>query len=200
MYAIGETPLVGTTWVLVLSRQPGPAHRGRAGDIDHCHVLRGRQPDRQRRVQHLRRRFYRPGWQPGDQCQPTTLMACTMAWSRKRLPGSPAQGESYAITGPVLQITYDGGAGCSPTPRWRCRWSTPCGLWQPSRRTGTEVPLTMQFIPGDDPSTGTVGGLVVCNNYNAGYTLDGSNLTISPTLTTLMACPPGDRPQPSRRT
>ncbi len=193
VYAIGETPLVGTTWVLVSHGSPD-------------------QPTAVEPGISITAMFYEDGSLTGNAgCNTyaagytaqdgslavtmpaSTLMACTMGMEQETayLAALPLA-ESYAITGPVLQITYDGGAGVLTYTSLALPLEHT--MWTLAAFNGSapaeDVPFTMQFIPGEDPSTGTVGGLVVCNNYNAGYTLDGSNLTISQTITTLMACPP----------
>ncbi len=50
------------------------------------------------------------------------------------------------------------------------------------------VDITAVFTPGDTPDTGNVSGGSGCNQYNAGYTLDGNNITIQPAVSTMMAC------------
>jgi len=47
---------------------------------------------------------------------------------------------------------------------------------------GTEI--TARF--GED---GTLSGSAGCNNYNAGYEVDGNNISIGPSISTRMACP-----------
>ena len=53
---------------------------------------------------------------------------------------------------------------------------------------GTSV--TAVFLP-DTGTTGTVSGNAGCNNYNGGYTLDGSSISVGPLASTMMMCPVG---------
>ncbi len=122
----------------------------------------------------------------------STLRACTIGMEQESAYlASIAKAESYTIGGPVLQITANGGAEVltytsASLPLEYTLWTLVSFTGAPA---GEDTPLTMQFIPGEDATQGTVGGVVVCNNYNAGYTLDGTNLTITNTATTFMACP-----------
>jgi heat shock protein HslJ/PKD repeat protein len=120
-------------------------------------------------------------------------MMCTAGMEQEAAYlASLSKAESFTITGPVLQITSNGGAEVLTFTS--ASLPLEYTLWTLASFGGAavdeNVPFTMQFIPGEEATMGTVGGVVVCNNYNAGYTLDGTNLAITGTITTLMACPP----------
>ena len=193
VYAQGETPLTGTTWVLLSFgslEQPTTVEPGTS----------------------ITAVFYDDGSLTGSAgCNSyvatysaldsnlaitspaSTRMMCPMGMDQETAYlAALVQAESYLITGPKLEITYNGGA--EKLIYTSLALPLENTLWTLASFNGAPVaegaPLTMQFIPGDEANSGTVGGLVVCNNYNASYTLDGTNLAISQTITTLMACPP----------
>ncbi len=123
----------------------------------------------------------------------STRMFCSLGMEQEAAYlGAISQAESYVITGSRLEITYDGGAGkltytSIALPLEYTLWTLAAFNGEPAAEN---VPLTVQFIPGEVANTGTVGGLVVCNNFNAGYTLDGESIAIRQSITTRMACPP----------
>jgi len=193
VYAQGQTPLVGTNWVLLSYGSPD-------------------QPTKVEPGTSITALFYEDGSLTGNAgCNSyaasytaqdgklsitppaTTRMLCPMGMDQETAYLSAlAQAESYIITGPNLEITYGGGAGkltytSLAMPLEFTLWTLAAFNGAPAAEN---APLTMQFIPVESSSSGTVGGVVVCNNYNASYTVDGTNLTISQTVTTLMACPP----------
>jgi heat shock protein HslJ len=193
IYAIGEVPLVGTDWVLVSYGSPDgptPVEPGTA----------------------ITARFYEDGSLTGNAgCNTyaasytlqdgslaitppaSTMMACTQGMEQEAAYlDALSTAESLVITGPVLSISYDGGIG--QLTFTNLALPLEYTLWTLAALNGApaaeNAPLTMQFIPGEEPDAGTVGGVVVCNNYNAGYTVDGTTLTLDQPITTLMACPP----------
>ncbi len=197
VYTIGQTPLVGTNWVLLAYGSPDAPTTVEPGTV-------------------ITAVFYEDGSLTGQAgCNSyvasytsqdggltvsqgaTTLMMCTMGMEQSdAYLASLSKAESYTITGPVLQINANGGAEVLTFTS--ASLPLEYTLWTLAAFNGAavmeDVPLTMQFIPGEEAGTGTVGGVVVCNNYNAGYTLDGTNLTITGTMTTFMACPPETAP------
>jgi heat shock protein HslJ/PKD repeat protein len=193
VYAKGETPLVGTTWVLLSYGSPDQPTTVEPGTTTTALFY-----DDGSLTGNAGCNTYAAGYTAQDGAMTismpaSTLMACTMGMEQESayLAALP-KAESYAITGPNLEITYDGGAGVLTYTSLALPLEYT--MWTLAAFNGTVpaeiVPLTMQFIPGAEPNMGIVGGLVVCNNYNAGYTIDGTNLTISQTATTFMACPP----------
>ena len=193
VYVQGQVPLTGSTWVLLAYGAP-------------------EQPTKVEPGTSITALFYDDGSVTGDAgCNTyaagytvqdggmtitppvSTLMMCPLGMEQETAYLTAlGQAESYTITGPKLEISYDGGAGklIYTTLSLPLEYT----LWTLAALNGAAVPenapLTMQFMPSEDPNTGIAGGVVVCNNYNANYTLDGSNLTLSQTVTTRMACPP----------
>ncbi len=176
VYAKGETPLVGTNWVLFsygspdepTTIEPGTSitalfyEDGSLTGVAGCNT-------------------YAAGYTAQDGSLTvtppvSTMMACTLGMEQEAAYlDALSKAESFVITGPNLEITYDGGAGkltftSLALPLEHTLWTLAAFNGAPATE---DVPMTMQFIPGEEPNTGTVGGLVVCNNYNAGYTLDG---------------------------
>jgi heat shock protein HslJ len=193
VYAKGETPLVGTNWVLFsygspeepTTIEPGTSitalfyEDGSLTGVAGCNT-------------------YAAGYTVQDgsltvTAPATTMMACTMGMEQEAAYlDALSKAESFVITGPNLVISYDGGAGkltftSLALPLEHTLWTLAAFNGVPATE---DVPMTMQFIPGEEANFGTVGGLVVCNNYNASYAVEGPNLTISQPITTLMACPP----------
>jgi heat shock protein HslJ len=193
VYAIGQMPLVGTKWVLLSYGSPDAPTKVEPGT-----VITALFYDDGSLTGNAGCNTYAAGYTIEDSSltisQPaTTLMACTMGMEQAdAYLASLVKAESYTITGPVLQITANGGA--EVLTYTSASLPLEYTLWTLAAFNGAavaeDVPLTMQFIPGEDANTGTVGGVAVCNNYNASYTLDGTNLAITGTITTLMACPP----------
>lgn len=192
IYAIGQVPLVGTNWVLLSFGSPDDPTPVEPGVVitavfNEDGSLAGEAGCN----------TYVAGYTAQDgemtvSMPVSTLRACTIGMEQESAYlASIAKAESYTIGGPVLQITANGGAEVltytsASLPLEYTLWTLVSFAGAPA---GEDTPLTMQFIPGEDATQGTVGGVVVCNNYNAGYTLDGTNLTITNTATTFMACP-----------
>ncbi len=193
VFAKGETPLVGTNWVLVSYGSP-----------DQQTVI---EPGTS-----ITALFYEDGSLTGNSgCNSyaagytaedgsitisppaSTLMFCSTGMEQETAYlDALSKAESFVITGPNLVISYGGGSGnltytSLALPLEYTLWTLATFNGAPAAEN---APLTMEFIPVENTNSGTVGGLVVCNNYNAGYTVDGTNITISQTVTTRMACPP----------
>lgn len=99
--------------------------------------------------------------------------------------------QSYALSGASLEIVYQGGVLRFTSQNQPLEHT----LWQAVSMNGAPVsvnaPLTMLFVPGEQPGTGQVGGVVVCNQYSAAYTAGDGALAIETPATTRMACGPG---------
>lgn len=124
----------------------------------------------------------------------STMMACpTGMEAEQAYYAALASAQSYEIAGRTLTITYDLGAGVlnltsSNLPLEHTLWTLAAVDGQP---VPEEVQITAMLTPIDEPNSGNIGGSSGCNSYTAGYTLDASNITLSPILTTLMECPTG---------
>ncbi len=96
----------------------------------------------------------------------------------------------YTITGPVLTLSNSEGTGVLiyTSANLPLEYS----LWTLTAMNGTAVMtdtnITATFTPGDTANTGNIGGSSGCNTYNAGYTLNGSNLAVQPAAITMMYC------------
>jgi heat shock protein HslJ len=78
-----------------------------------------------------------------------------------------------------------GAAGDSGLPLEGTAWSLSTSPGPDGEQVSVpaDVPVTARFVEGGLSGSGG------CNDYSAGYRLDGSNLTIDPVATTLKACP-----------
>ncbi len=59
------------------------------------------------------------------------------------------------------------------------------GVWTVTSLQGVKPDVSITATFGTD---GKISGFGGCNNYSAGYTVDGSSLTVSSPESTLMAC------------
>ena len=123
-----------------------------------------------------------------------TQMACPTGMEvEQAYLSSLGTAQQYAITGQELTITYNEGAGlltytAANLPLEYTLWTLFTMNEQP---VSTETPITAVFTPGETPDSGNISGSSGCNTYNAGYTLDGNNLTVQPAAMTMMACATG---------
>jgi heat shock protein HslJ len=124
----------------------------------------------------------------------STMMACPtgMEFEQTYLQALGAA-EQVAISGQVLTITYNQGAGvltytASDLPLEQTQWSLSTMNDQPLE---ADTSITAVFTPGEEANTGELSGSSGCNNYSAIYRVDGSNLTVDVPVVTLMACPTG---------
>lgn len=98
--------------------------------------------------------------------------------------------QKATVTGQKLVLTYNQGAEvmnfiAANVPLEYSLWTLTLMNGQPIA-TGTNITAT--FTPGETAGTGVVGGSSGCNTYNAGYTLDGNNITFQPAAVTRMFC------------
>jgi heat shock protein HslJ len=99
----------------------------------------------------------------------------------------------YTISGPTLTLTYNQGAGVliytsADLPLEYTLWTLTAMNGQ---AVATDTNITASFTPGETANTGIIGGSSGCNTYNAGYTLNGSNIAVQPAATTRMYCATG---------
>ena len=192
IFAPGETPLVGTVWVLLSygdPNSPTPVETGTSitaifseeGSLSGSGGCNS----------------YSAGYTVKDDTiqiqQPiNTLMACTQGMEQEQAYLTAiAKAETFMIFGPRLEINYDSGkgklvyTGRSLTLE-HTLWSLVTMDGQPAN---AGLPVTALFVPGEDPSKGSVGGVAPCNNYQAGYSVDGDQLDMEPAATTRISCP-----------
>jgi heat shock protein HslJ len=101
--------------------------------------------------------------------------------------------QKYNILNQRLTLTYNQGAGVLVYTSVNLPFEHT--LWTLSLMNGqpvtAESSITAVFTPTDTPNEGNVSGSSGCNQYNAGYTLDGNNITMQPAASTMMACETG---------
>jgi heat shock protein HslJ len=123
-----------------------------------------------------------------------TQMACETGMDiEQSYLSSLGTAQEYAISGQQLTITYNQNAGVLTFTA--ASMPLEYSLWTLTSLNGQPVPaetsITATFTPGEDPNTGNIGGSSGCNTYNAGYTLDGNNITVGTAAMTMMACETG---------
>ena len=123
-----------------------------------------------------------------------TQMACETGMDiEQSYLSSLGTAQEYEISGQNLSISYNQNAGVLTYTA--ANVPLEYSLWTLTTLNGQPVPdetsITATFTPGEDPNTGIIGGSSGCNTYNAGYTLDGSKITIETPAITMMACETG---------
>ncbi|MCP4359729.1 MAG: META domain-containing protein [Chloroflexi bacterium] len=195
VYAPGEVPLTGTTWRLVSFGNPGELTSVEEGtavtvvftpETDTSGAISGNATCNQYTTSYAL---------DGNNISfgPTagTMMMCPVGADQETAYlAALGSAQTYEIVGANMQITYDGGV-LNYTAR-----NLPLEnvLWQAVMVAGQPVPegveITALLELGEAAGSGAIAGNAGCNNYNTGYTTDGSNLTInSPMAMTMMACP-----------
>ncbi len=101
--------------------------------------------------------------------------------------------ERYTITGPRLELSYDGGRSVLQFSSLHLPLENT--LWRLAAIGGElvalELDVTAIFVPGDVPGLGTVSGTGGCNSYSGSYTTFGQQLTVGALAATKKLCPVG---------
>jgi len=124
----------------------------------------------------------------------STRMACPAGMDAEQTYlDALSTAQTYEIVGRTLNISYNLDAGelkftSTNLPLEHTMWTLTAVDGQP---LPAETQITAMLTPGDAAGSGIIGGSSGCNSYTTGYTLDGSSITFSPVLTTLMECPTG---------
>ncbi|MEJ2710494.1 MAG: META domain-containing protein [Anaerolineales bacterium] len=124
----------------------------------------------------------------------STMMACPTGMEEEQAYlEALGSVQNYEIKGNALTLTYNQGTEAlnytaANLPLEHSLWTLAAVDGQPLQE---DVQITASFVPGQEAKRGTVGGSSGCNNYNAGYSLEGANITIEPAISTRMACPTG---------
>ena len=124
----------------------------------------------------------------------TTQMTCSTGMETEQAYlQALATAQKIAISGQTLTITDNEGTGvmtytAADLPLEHSLWTLSIVDGQP---VPPETEITAIFTPGETANNGNVSGSSGCNYYSAGYTLDGSSLTVQPPSATMMACPAG---------
>ena len=193
VFAPGAEPLVGPTWVLTAMGEAANPPAAEAGvsvtaEFSAEGGLSGSAGCNR----------YTTGYEITPEGGMSTGMAAsTMMFCDKGMEQESAflaalnQAQAYKISGATLEITYAGGL-----LRFSAR-SLPLEFtqWEASTFNGAPVsvnaPLTMLFTPGENPVSGMVSGLLVCNRYGSGYTTADGSLTLELPAMTSMYCGEG---------
>ena len=193
VYTIGQVPLTGTHWSLVTYGDPSSPQKPPAGMVITAifaddGVLSGFSGCNQ--------------YAGSYKVQNGSLVIGPLATTQKMCPTDTMKVEQaylaalgtagqFSIAGQALTVAYNGGEATfssASLPLEATTW-TLAQLYDQS--IPAETGITAIFIPAEAPNTGVISGFGGCNTYNAGYTLDGNKITVSPVATTMMACPSG---------
>jgi heat shock protein HslJ len=194
VYTVGQASLTENVWVLMSFGNPAAPQMAPPGSVLTVH-------------------FSEDGWMSGySGCNrfntsftaedgtltvgpvASTMMECLGDMEQERIyQGAISSVQSYEISGPNLALTYNNGAGVlnftsAMLPLEQTLWTLVAVDGIP---LATNINITAMFEPGEEAGQGTVGGSSGCNNYNAGYTVDGYTIEVQTALTTLMMCPEG---------
>ncbi len=124
----------------------------------------------------------------------STMMVCPTGMEEEQAYlGALASLKNYEIIGNSLTLTYNEGKEVlnftsANLPLAHTIWTLVAIDGLPLQE---DLQVTASFAPGEEANSGIVGGTAGCNNYNAGYTLDGSSISIQASATTRMVCPTG---------
>jgi heat shock protein HslJ len=128
-----------------------------------------------------------------------TMMMCPNGMDQETAYLAALQSaQSYEITGPNMQIVYDGGV----LNYTSLNLPLENVLWQAvvinGEMVAEDVEITALFTPGDAPDSGSISGNAGCNSYTGSYETS-SDISVDPPLhtigispniaMTLMACP-----------
>jgi heat shock protein HslJ len=194
VFAIGQKPLNSTNWVLISmgdpkNPQPVPAGSMITAVFASDGTLSGSGGCNQYNTTYTVQE---------DQMTigpiASTMMACATGMEAEQAYFQ-ALGtvQQYSILNQKLTLTYSQGAGVliytsANLPFEHTLWTLSLMNGQP---VTAESSITAVFTPTDTPNEGNVSGSSGCNQYNAGYTLDGSSITMQPAASTMMACETG---------
>jgi heat shock protein HslJ len=191
VFIVGVKPLTGTNWVLVSSGDPNNPTPVEPGVIitavfSEDGYISGLSGCNQ----------YNVGYTlSGEDLTlgpiAITQMTCTTGMDAEQAyltALSTAQGAT--VTGLKLAITYNEGTEvlnfiAASVPLEYSMWTLTLINDQP---IPADIDITATFTPGETPGEGVINGSAGCNIYNAGYTLDGNNLTVQPPATTRKYC------------
>ncbi len=194
IFSVGAVPLTGTSWNLVsygdpANPQPVPSGSGISvmfyddGSVSgysgcNQYIATSTLQNNQMTIGSLA--ITQMSCPTGMDVEQTYLQALTTA-------------QQYSITGPLLKITYNQGAGVlnftsASLPFENTEWTLISMNGQP---LSADTNITALFTPGDPANTGNISGSSGCNTYSTGYTDDNKNLTVQPIASTLMACATG---------
>ncbi len=128
-----------------------------------------------------------------------TMMLCPIGADQEAAYlAALSSAQTYQISGPNMQITYDGGVlnyTSLSLPLENVLWQAVMVNGQP---IPAEIVMTALFTPGETADAGTLGGNAGCNNYSTSYTTSSDistnppvhSLTVdSPMAMTMMLCP-----------
>jgi heat shock protein HslJ len=193
VFTQGETPLAGTLWTLVGYGDPSGLSEVEAGTTITAVF------DEQDITGSAGCNSYTASYSTQDgqiSVGPaaTTRMACPAGMDQETAYLEALQQSStYQVLGQQLTLSNEAGDGAliftaASLPLENI-------LWTLVDANGQEIPadlgLTALFQSSEEANMGTVAGSAGCNNYTAGYTLDGDQISISAIASTFKFCETG---------
>ena len=122
----------------------------------------------------------------------STRMLCPIAQEQEdAVMAAISAAQTFEIVGTTLQVNYDGGVltyTSANLPLTNVLWTLVSLGGQP---IDPALSMTAIFQAGDDPNSGIVGGSGSCNGFQTTYAVDGDQITMDLFATTMMFCPEG---------
>ena len=193
VYALGQTSLTGTVWVLQSLGDPNNPTTPAPGAIITIlfspeGVLGGSSGCNNYSASYTAQDGQLQISEPA-----VTMMECPLGMEADAAYlGAMKSAESYQISGPRLEISYDGGKGVlrytSKNLTLENTLWTLASVNDVPNNIGTS-PTTILFEPGPELLKGTAGGSAMCNQYHGSYTVDQNKLTLQNLAASRMVCP-----------
>jgi heat shock protein HslJ len=194
VFAIGQKPLTATGWVLISMGDPTNPQRIPAGTVITAEFLDDGSLSGSSGCNQYNASYTLQDAQMTLGPVSSTQMACATGMDTEQ-SYLQALGtvQQYSILNQVLTLTYNQGAGVliytsADLSLEHTQWTLSLLNGQP---VVAEQSITAVFTPADTADTGNISGSSGCNSYNAAYTLSGTNLTVQPPISTMMACATG---------
>jgi heat shock protein HslJ len=191
IYVEGETPLVGTQWILVGYGDPGSPTLVEAGTTITAIFSEDGNVTGSGGCN-----YYAGSYETQDDQMSVGLLAAT----GKICPIGDEQemayldalekAQTYQLFGQRLSISYDDGDGLltytsANLPLEGTLWTLMAVQGEPLLEG---ITITAVFEPGEDDQPGSVAGSAGCNTYTSSYVVDGEQLRIETPAVTQKAC------------
>jgi heat shock protein HslJ len=194
IYVEGETPLVGTQWILVGHGDPGSPTLVEAGTTITAIFSEDGNVTGSGGCN-----YYAGSYETQDDQMSVGPLAATgkicPIGDQQEMAYLDALGkaQTYQLFGQRLSISYDDGQGLltytsANLPLEGTLWTLMAVQGEPLLEG---IAITAVFEPGEDDQPGSVAGSAGCNTYNSAYEVDGEQLRIETPAVTRKACEVG---------
>ena len=121
---------------------------------------------------------------------PSTLAACPEGSLGDQFVQNLGQANSYLFDGSdlIINLMFDSGTMRFSPQSDELAGTSWTVIAYNNGQGGVVSTIIGTELTADFGADGTLSGSAGCNNYNAGYQVDGSSITIGPAITTRMAC------------